>query len=370
MSSNATREYDAFLLVSFGGPEGPDEVMPFLENVVRGRNVPRARLEAVAEHYHHFGGRSPINEQNRALIAAMGDEFKTHGIELPIYFGNRNWRPYIADALRQMQADGVRRALAFFTSVFSCYSSCRQYREDVEAARREIGDDAPVVEKLRPFFDHPGFVEAMADRVRAALQQVGRSATPSPSTSGNADRAAANQVGRSATPSHTDAAERREAAPLVFTTHSIPRAMADRSAYEEQFAEASRLVAGAAGHERWTLAYQSRSGPPSQPWLGPDVSDALDAVRAEGSRDAIVVPIGFLSDHVEVLWDLDHEAREHAERIGLNMVRAGTVGTHPRFVAMIRELVAERIEGREERPALGTLGPCRDACPPNCCLPA
>jgi len=359
MSSNSTTEYDAFLLVSFGGPEGPDEVMPFLENVVRGRNVPRARLEAVAEHYHHFGGRSPINEQNRALIVALEEEFRGHGIELPIYFGNRNWRPYIADALRRMRADGVRRALGFFTSVFTCYSSCRQYCEDVEAARREIGDAAPTVDKLRPFFDHPGFIEAMADRVRAALKQVPEG--------------------------------RREAAPLVFTTHSIPRAMAERSAYEEQFAETSRRVAEAVGQARWHLAYQSRSGPPTQPWLEPDIREVLDSLR-KGDRhllperpegcfaqkvpvpfsapvDVVVVPIGFLSDHLEVLWDLDNEAEEHAASIGLSMVRAGTVGTHPRFVAMIRELVAERIEGRGHPRPLGVPGSCGKVCPPDCCLP-
>lgn len=336
MQARSESTYDAFLLVSFGGPEGPDEVIPFLENVVRGRNVPRARLEAVAEHYRHFGGRSPINEQNRALIAALREEFHTHGIELPIYFGNRNWRPYLADALRRMQADGVRRALGFFTSVFTCYSSCRQYREDIEAARREIGDDAPEVCKLRPFFDHPRFIEAMADCVRAALEQVPES--------------------------------RRETALLVFTTHSIPRAMAERSAYEAQFAETSRRVAEAVGHARWHLAYQSRSGPPSQPWLEPDICDALDDVKAEGATDAVVVPIGFLSDHVEMLWDLDTEARAHAERLGLNMVRAGTVGTHPRFVAVIRELVVERREGREPRPTLGGPGPCGEVCPAECCL--
>jgi len=355
MQARSEPTYDAFLLVSFGGPEGPDEVMPFLENVVRGRNVPRARLEAVAEHYRRFGGRSPINEQNRALIAALREEFRTHDIELPIYFGNRNWRPYLADALRQMQADGVRRALGFVTSVFTCYSSCRQYCEDLEAARREIGDDAPQVHKLRPFFDHPGFIEAVADRVRAALEQVPEG--------------------------------RREAAPLVFTTHSIPRAMAERSAYEEQFAEASRRVAAALGHAGWQLAYQSRSGPPTQPWLEPDIRDLLgkgvgslfpSAAPGGPSRkktpdpfffSLVVAPIGFLSDHVEVLWGLDNEARQHAEKIGLNMVRAGTVGTHPRFVEMIRELVVERIEGREDRPPLGRLGPCGEVCPPDCCLP-
>jgi len=335
--SAAQSDYDAFLLVSFGGPEGPDDVMPFLENVVRGRNVPRARLESVAEHYYHFGGRSPINEQNRALIAALEEEFGEHGVRLPIYFGNRNWRPYLADALRRMQPDGIRRAVALFTSVFSCYSSCRQYRENIAAAQEEVGTNAPEVHKLRAFFNHPGFIEAMADRVGAALNEL--------------------------------PAERRGAAALVFCTHSIPRTMADRSAHEQQFAESSRLVADAVGHGRWTLAYQSRSGPPTQPWLEPDICDKLDELKADGTADVVVIPIGFVSDHLEVLWDLDNEAQQHAAEIGLTMIRAGTVGTHPRFVAMIRELVTERIENQPEKPALGILGPCRDVCPADCCLP-
>ncbi len=337
MHAQALDDFDAFLLVSFGGPEAPDDVMPFLENVVRGRNIPRARLEKVAEHYHHFGGKSPINEQNRALIAALEAEFQAHGVLLPIYFGNRNWKPHLVDAIGQMHSDGVRRALALFTSVFSCYSSCRQYRENVEAAREDVGEAAPEVYKLRPFFNHPGFIEAMADRVRTALDGIPE--------------------------------ERRAPAPLVFCTHSIPQAMAVRSAYEEQFAEASRLVAEAVEHDPWTLAYQSRSGPPSQAWLEPDICDKLDDVKRDGATDVVVVPIGFLSDHIEVLWDLDTEARQHAEEIGLNLVRAGTVGTHARFVAMIRELVVRRFEGRAEKPAWGVLGPCRVACPPTCCLP-
>jgi ferrochelatase len=305
--------------------------------VVRGKNVPRARLHEVAEHYLRFGGRSPLNQQNRALIAALKDEFEAHGLRLPIYFGNRNWMPYLVDALRQIKADDTGPTLALFTSVFSCYSACRQYRENIEAARAEIGDQAPEVHKVRAFFNHPGFVEVMADRVRAALGQI--------------------------PPEHRDHAE------LVFCTHSIPLAMAQHSPYEQQFAEASRLVAQAVEHPNWHLAYQSRSGPPRQPWLEPDVCEKLDEIQAGETNHVVVVPIGFLSDHIEVLYDLDTEAKQHAEAIGLGMVRAGTAGTHPRFVRMIRELVVERIESRLERPVVGKLESCWDVCPPNCCLP-
>jgi ferrochelatase len=328
-------QYDAFLLVSFGGPEQREDVLPFLENVLRGRNVPRERLLAVADHYYHFGGASPINAQNRALLAAIQQEFADAALPLRLYWGNRNWHPLLTDSLRQMKADGVRRAIAFFTSAFNSYSGCRQYLENIAAARAEVGEGAPTIDKLRSFFNHPGFIEPMIERVRAALDQI--------------------------------PAGRRQAAVVLFSAHSIPLGMAQTCEYEKQFREASRLVAEAVGATNWILVYQSRSGPPSQPWLGPDVGEALSEVAASGAKDVVVVPIGFISDHIEVLYDLDEEARHKAEALGLNFVRAGTVGTHPRFVRMIRELVEERMSENPQRLALGNLGPSHDVCAVDCC---
>ena len=328
--------YDAVLVVSFGGPEGPNEVLPFLENVLRGRNVPRERLLAVAEHYRHFGGISPINAQNRALIAALQSELDQHGPRLKVYWGNRNWHPLLPDALREMAADGVGRAIAFFTSAYSSYSGCRQYRENISAAQAEAGASAPAVDKLRVFYNHPGFIEPMIENVTAAINRL--------------------------------PAERRSAARLIFTAHSIPVAMASGSRYVSQLEEASRLVAEGAERADWILVYQSRSGSPAQPWLEPDIGDYLRRIRGERATDAVVVPIGFISDHMEILYDLDTEAQQIAGEIGLNLVRAATVGTHPKFVAMIRELILERI-GEAAPRALGTHGPSHDVCPVNCCLP-
>jgi ferrochelatase len=328
---------DAILVVSFGGPEGKDDVMPFLENVTRGRGVPRERLEEVAHHYELFGGISPINAQNRALIDALRVELDTHGVELPIYFGNRNWHPLLADTLREMAGDGVQRALAFFTSAFSSYSGCRQYRENVFVAQEEVGVAAPEVAKLRAFWNHPGFIEPNAELVRAALAEI--------------------------------PAERRRRARVVFTAHSIPAAMARHCRYEPQLGEAARLVAEAAGASAHDVVYQSRSGPPQVPWLEPDVCDHLRELSAQGVTDVVVSPLGFVSDHIEVLYDLDHEARGVADELGLTMIRAGTVGTHPAFVAMIRELVQERFDPSLERRALGRQGPGPDICAPGCCLP-
>jgi protoporphyrin/coproporphyrin ferrochelatase len=328
--------YDAFLLVSFGGPEQPDDVMPFLENVTRGRNIPRQRLLEVAEHYHHLGGKSPINDQNRALMAALQQEFADHGLSLPIYWGNRNWHPLLPDTLRQMAADGVQRAIAFFTSAFSSYSGCRQYRENIAAAQEQVGTGVPLVDRLRMFFNHPGFIEPMVERVLAALASL--------------------------------PPERRAGAHLLFSAHSIPQAMAANCQYEAQLREACRLVAHGALHPAWRLVYQSRSGPPSQPWLEPDVGVALEEIAGgSGTRDVIVVPIGFISDHLEVLYDLDAEAARHAQQWELNFIRAATVGTHPRFVRMIRELVQERMSDHPLRLSLGSLGPSHDVCPEDCC---
>ncbi len=328
-------DYDAILVVSFGGPEHPDDVLPFLENVLRGKNVPRERMLAVAEHYYHFGGVSPINEQNRALILALRAELTRRGPQLPVYWGNRNWHPLLADALSQMAADGVRRAIAFFTSAYSSYSGCRQYRENIEAARQQVGPAAPQVDKVRVFFNHPRFIAAEVDRVAAALEQV----PPG----------------------------RRPGARLVYTAHSIPRSMSDSSRYAGQLSETARLISERIGRSEWDLVYQSRSGPPGQPWLEPDVGDALRALSAAGFRDVVLAPIGFLSDHMEVLYDLDTEARELCGELGLNMVRAGTVSDHPEFIGMVRDLIAERVQQQSDRPAIGTFGPSHDTCPADCC---
>ncbi|BBO32620.1 ferrochelatase [Lacipirellula parvula] len=331
--------YDAILIVSFGGPEGPDEVLPFLENVLRGKPVPRERMLEVAEHYQHFGGVSPINEQNRQLIAALQAELDEHGPHLPIYWGNRNWHPLLPETLAEMGRDGVKHALAFFTSSFSSYSGCRQYRENIAAAQAEVGPTAPQVDKLRVFYNHPGFIEPMVESLAACVAKI--------------------------------PADRRAAAKVLFTAHSIPMSMAENCRYEVQLAEACRLVAEGAGlaPAQWELVYQSRSGSPHVPWLEPDVCDRINALHAAGElRDLVLVPIGFISDHMEVLFDLDTEARELCDELGVPMQRAATVGVHPRFIQMIRELIVERIDASPDRPALGSLGASHDVCPANCCL--
>jgi protoporphyrin/coproporphyrin ferrochelatase len=331
--------YDAFLLVSFGGPEGRDDVIPFLENVTRGRGVPRERLERVAEHYYRFGGVSPINQQCRDLLAGVEKDFAASGTDLPVYWGNRNWKPLLADTVAAMAADGRQHAAAFVTSAYSSYSSCRQYLEDIERAQAAV-PGAPRIDKLRPFFNHPGFVEPIADAVRAAAASL-----PAPV---------------------------QDDYDLVFTAHSIPLAMADASgpaggAYPRQLAEASRLVAERAGRtDAWRLVYQSRSGPPSVPWLGPDVADCLAELAASGSRAVVLAPVGFISDHMEVVFDLDIEAAQLAGRLGLPLARAATPATDPRFVAMITELIAEQQDGLPPR-ALGDLGPALDVCGSGCC---
>jgi len=328
--------YDALLFVSFGGPEKPEDVMPFLENVTRGRGVPRQRLESVAEHYHHFGGKSPINAQNRALISALDSELRAHGIELPIYFGNRNWGPYLADTVAEMKAAGVQRALAFITSAYSSYSGCRQYLGDLEQARAAV-PGAPVIEPLRRFFNHPGFIDAYADLVGSARAELG-------------------QVIGGALPE----------ARLVFTAHSIPSSMARTSDYEKQLRANAALLAERIGHSHWDLVWQSRSGPPEVPWLEPDILEHVRALAAERVPGIVIAPIGFLSDHIEVLYDLDEEARALCTELGVPMVRAATIGTHPRFVQMIRELVLERLRGLPLQ-STGPLPPCPHVCAPDCC---
>jgi len=308
--------YDALLLVSFGGPEKRDDVIPFLENVLRGRNVPRERLLAVAEHYYHFDGRSPINDQCRDLILAL----ETHGVGLPIYWGNRNWHPMLGDTVKKMRDDGVRRALVIATSAFGSYSGCRQYREDIETARAAVPDapearGVPEIEKLPPFWNHPGFIDTMVDRIREALAAL-------------------------------------PGADVIYTAHSIPVSMAESSPYEAQLQEAARRVNEQLGLGAPTLVYQSRSGPPSQPWLEPDIGNYI---RRTESKRLVVAPIGFLSDHMEVIYDLDLEAAALAKERGIEFARAGTAGTHPLFVAGLVEIVSGAI-------ANGVV-----PCAPDCC---
>ena len=345
--------YEALLVVSFGGPEGPADVLPFLRNVTAGRGVSDERLVQVAEHYQRFGGRSPINDQNRALVTAIRADLAVHGVDIGVYWGNRNWSPYLADTLRQLAADGVRRAACFVTSAYASYSGCRQYREDLFAAVAAAGSSAPRLDKLRHYYNHPGFVAPFVDGTVAALGRL---------------------------------PARDRGARLVFVTHAVPAAMAAASgrhagspeggAYARQHADLARTVTRLVGdrtgqaHEH-DLVYCSRSGPATAPWLEPDVSDHLEVLAASGAPAVVVVPIGFVSDHMEVAYDLDTEARETADRLGLRFERAATPGTHPRFVAMVRELLVERAAteaGRHpSRPSCGGRQPSWDVCPTGCC---
>jgi ferrochelatase len=340
--------YDALMVVSFGGPEKQEDVVPFLENVTAGRGIPRERLEEVGEHYRLFGGRSPINDLNRDLVTAIEKELAGAGIELPVYWGNRNWDPYLTDTVSRMAEDGVTRAACFVTSAYSSWSSCRQYRENLyDAVSGVVG--APVLDKLRHYFNHPGFVEPVVDAVLAAL-----AALPD---------------------------EVRDGAHLAFVTHSIPSSMADGAgpeggAYVAQHldvaAEVARQVADETGtpHEH-ALVYCSRSGPPQVPWLEPDVNDHLETLARAGASAVVLVPIGFVSDHMEVVYDLDTEALATAERLGLPVRRAATAGTDARFVAMVRDLLVERatVERAEDvvRASVGALAPSWDRCPVGCC---
>ncbi|HSF20010.1 MAG TPA: ferrochelatase [Vicinamibacteria bacterium] len=313
-------DYDALLVVSFGGPEGPDDVMPFLQNVVRGRNVPQERLRQVAKQYELFRGVSPINAATRRLVEALRTELERSGLDLPVYWGNRNWHPFLGDTLKTMASDGIRRALAFVTSAYSSYSSCRQYLEDIEKARAAAGPTAPAVDKIGTFFDHPGFIRANRERLQDALASSPR-------------------------------------AYVLFTAHSIPLEMAAVCQYEAQLGETARLVAASIDNP-WELVYQSRSGLPSVPWLSPDVLEAIDRLAAEGIREIVLSPIGFVADHMEVIYDLDTQARRRAESLGVSLVRASTAGTHPCFVRMIRQFLEEHL-------AEAAPGPCA----PGCCLP-
>jgi protoporphyrin/coproporphyrin ferrochelatase len=321
--------YDALLVVSFGGPEGMDDVIPFLENVLRGRNVPRERMLSVAQHYELFGGVSPINQQNRILIAALEKELERNGPRLPIYWGNRNWHPLLVDTVGRMVEEGIKNALAFVTSAYSSYSSCRQYLQNISDAQAQVGPGAPRIEKLRAFYNHPLFIEANVEHVRAALEEV-------------------------------------RDPHLVFTAHSIPESMAANCDYAMQLAETGSLIAGELNINNWQIVYQSRSGSPMQPWLGPDVTDHLKTLAAAGVKEVVVAPIGFVSDHMEIVYDLDYQAQNVARELGVKMVRAATAGTHPSFVKMIRELMLERIDNAPAR-FVGSDGARNSLCAPDCC---
>ena len=334
---DGANRYDALLVVSFGGPEGMEDVMPFLDNVLAGLRLPEAARRAVARRYERFGGVSPINAHTRALVAALEDALERDGPPLRVYCGNRNWHPLLPDTLRKMEADGVERAVAFVTSTFGSYNGCRKYREDLHAAARGLARP-PRIDKLRYGYNHPGFIAAVTERVADALAKI--------------------------------PAGRRGDAPILFTAHSLPETAARRAPYVEQLREACALVAEGLGlpRSRWRLAFQSRNaryGPGD--WLGPDVRDALAEEKASGATDVVVAPIGFVCDHMEVVLDLDIEAKERAHELGLGMVRAATVGTHPEFVGMVLDLVRERMAADPPRVALGTRGPSPDLCPSDCC---
>ena len=336
--------FDALLFLSFGGPERPEDVLPFLENVTRGRGVPPERLQEVAQHYLHFGGVSPINALNLDIIAAVRER-----LELPVYFGNRNWHPMVEDTVAQMQVDGVQRALVFPTSAWGGYSGCRQYHEDISRAREAAGPDAPTLVKLRQYFDHPLMIGTFADAIEAARAEL--------------------------------PAARRAGARLVFTAHSVPES-ADLAAgpsadggrlYSRQVAETARLCAAAVGAVEHDVVWQSRSGPPQVPWLEPDICEHLDALAAAGEQAVIVCPIGFVSDHLEVIWDLDTEARDRAADLGLDYARAGTPGADPRFAEMVVALVREQLDsapparlGAEPLHGAGVNG---TLCAVDCCKP-
>jgi len=341
--------YDAVVVLSFGGPEGPDDVMPFLRNVTRGRNVPDERLATVAKQYELFEGRSPLNDHCRSLVKALRRDLGDSGISLPVYWGNRNWHPFLSDTVEAMRSDGVTNALVYVTSAFGSYSGCRQYRQDMAAARKSVGDGAPMLSKLRLFYNHPGFIAAQADRITQSLADAGLSVSDGCLPDGWV---------------------------VAFTAHSLPLSQSTSCDYVDQLNEAARLVSHSAGitstaHE---VVYQSRSGPPSVPWLGPDINDHLGSLAATGATGVLVVPIGFVSDHAEVLFDLDIQAKATATELGLQMVRVPSVGNHARFVHMITELVGERIDAAEgtqpvRRLWVGSDGAWPDQCPDGHCQP-
>jgi ferrochelatase len=328
--------YDALLVVSFGGPEGPDDVMPFLDNVFRGLRVTDETKQRIAARYQAFGGVSPINGHTREFIAALETLLDAEGPALPIYWGNRNWHPLLGDTIRQMARDGIERAAAYVTSTFSSYSGCRKYREDLHEAVAGVAD-APTIDKLRVGFNHPGFIAAVADRLADARERLPPKA--------------------------------QSAARVLFTAHSLPESMAANAPYVEQLLDSAAAAAAEAQIDDWRLVYQSNNARyGGEPWLGPDIGDAIAEEAAAGRRDVIVMPIGFVCDHMEVVLDLDVDAAKHAEQAGVTLVRAETVGTHPAYVAMVRDLLVERRSGGADRETAGTLPPKHDFCPADCCL--
>ena len=329
--------YDSVLLVSFGGPEGPSDIEPFLANVTTGRGIPAERLAAVVQQYNHFGGVSPLNAQCRRLRAALASRLAAAGRGLPVYWGNRNWAPHLTDTVAEMAAAGHRRALAIVTSAYSSYSGCRQYLEDIAAARAAAGEAAPEIDKVRAYYDHPGFIAPFVDAVVEARINL--------------------------------PAELRLQARLVFAAHSIPESMAAGCDYERQLGQTARLVAAGAGFDGWTMAWQSRSGPPSVPWLEPDVNDCLHELSSRGAAAVVLAPIGFVTDHMEVMWDLDVVAAGTAGELGPSARSGHHPGTRPddRFVAMWQELVEERLDPATPRRSLGRLGIGPDCCPNDCC---
>ena len=330
--------YDAILFVSFGGPEGPEDVMPFLRNVLRGKNVPESRMQAVAHHYDMFGGVSPINGQNRRLIENLKNELKSRSIDLPVYWGNRNWHPMLTDTLKEMEKAGVKKAMAFITSAYSSYSGCRQYLEDIERAKAEANVEIEI-DKLRVFYNHPLFIQANVDNVKEGLLKFPES--------------------------------ERDGVAIAFTAHSIPLAMAETCAYARQLAEISQLVSERIKHPNYQLVYQSRSGPAAQPWLEPDICDHIRALHEQGVKNLLIHPVGFISDHMEIVYDLDTEAMALTKELGMTMVRSSTAGTHSLFQKMMGDLVQERLESSKgveiERPSLGCQGAAPDFCEPTCC---
>tara|TARA_B100000029_G_scaffold278554_1_gene272856 strand:- start:8971 stop:10041 length:1071 start_codon:yes stop_codon:yes gene_type:complete len=331
---NEGNDYDAILVISFGGPEGPDDIMPFLDNVLKGLNVPTHVKSNIAKRYERFGGISPINQETRSFIETLESKIQKNGPQLPIYWGNRNWNPLLTETVNQMAEDGIKNAIAYVTSTFSSYSGCRKYREDLYEAIQGI-DNPPNIDKLRVGYNHPGFITAVSDKTRLAIAEAD---APSEKTL------------------------------VMFTAHSLPLSMAKCTDYEVQLREACYLVGQSIGLISWQLAYQSNNASYGEPWLEPDISDALEQAKTDGYSHIIIVPIGFVCDHMEVVLDLDIEAKEQAENLGLNMIRAATVGNHPAYIEMVRDLIMERISKDPERKYLGNRGPNGDYCPPDCCL--